>query len=97
MTLPLVKRKKRKIKWCKHGVNKQKSAVKTIENNTLLIKICPKTRQVNTSFKNKFLTNNEFCIYSNVFVALLLSICYNWYNKQKEMGEVNYEFRNYCA
>ena len=62
MTLPLVKRKKRKIKWCKHGVNKQKSAVKTIENNTLLIKICPKTRQVNTSFKNKFLTNNELII-----------------------------------
>ena len=50
----------RKIKWCKSGVNKQKSTVKTIENNTLLIKICPKTRQVNASFKNKFLTNNVF-------------------------------------
>ena len=49
------------------------------------------------SLKNKFLTNNEFCIYSNVFVALLLSICYNWYNKQKEMGEVNYEFRYHCT
>ena len=57
-------KKKSLLNYC-GGVNKRKSTVKTvktIENNTLLIKICKKTRQVNTSFKNKFLTNNELII-----------------------------------